>query len=450
MNEYSNMTQGKIYRYSTEWDVFPFFILGNAEVILGLLQLAGICRSAHPDYPFTGSFYNPGPYACYLAVLLPMAVFAFRNTDHRLTSRMARWLGTGMALACAILIPASLSRTAMIAAAVGGAIAYWDELKEFLVKHRATHLVGMLIAVLVLGVGLYAVKKDSADGRLVMWKVAMRAAADAPLTGVGWDNVAGAYGEAQERYFEAGYGSEAEKMVADAPEYVFNEYLQVAIAFGPFALLAMLLLMGGAFISAFRRGNYGMAGSVAAIALVMTASYPLQFPLFTVTIALTLINAFQTSRLISVRISGVVISVLACILLLTNSEKTDVRKGFACGHSLHRSRDYRKSNAILIPLIQKSADPMILNIIGKNYQELAQTDSAEHYLKKSIFRCPNRMYPHYLLMLLYADSASFDRVKYRREAEVILSMPVKIHSPAVEEMREKAKSMINDQLSMTN
>ena len=87
---------------------------------------------------------------------------------------------------------------------------------------------------------------------------------------------------------------------------------------------------------------------------------------------------------------------------------------------------------------------MILNIIGKNYQAISMPDSAELYLRKSTFRCPNRMYPHYLLMLLYADSASLDRSKCLREANTILTMSVKISSPAVDEMRGKARSMIKD------
>ena len=421
-----------------------FIFLGCFQALTGFLQIFKLYPCQHPDYPFTGSFYNPGPYACYLAVLLPIAVFAFRNNDHKLTYRMAQWLGTGMALSCAILIPASLSRTAMIAAATGTAIVYWDELKTFIAKHRATYFIGILIAAIILAGGLYAVKKDSADGRLVMWKVAMQTAADVSMTGVGWDNVAGTYGEAQERFFESGRGTEEEKMVADAPEYVFNEYLQIAIAFGPFAALCMVGLMAGAFTVAFRSREYGTAGSVAAIALVMAASYPLQFPLFTVTITIIILTAWISSNHISVSLPGSALTVLACVLLLTHNQKTDVRTGFSCGLSLHRSRDYRKSNAILIPLLEKSSDPMILNIIGKNYQALGMPDSAEHYLYKSTFRCPNRMYPHYLLMLLYADSTFLDRTKCLKEANTILKMPVKIQSPAVEEMREKACSKIND------
>lgn len=86
---------------------------------------------------------------------------------------------------------------------------------------------------------------------------------------------------------------------------------------------------------------------------------------------------------------------------------------------------------------------MILNIIGKNYQTLAMPDSAEYYFRKSTFRCPNRVYPHYLLMKLYADSASFDLSKCLNEANTLLTMPVKIPSPAIDEMQQEAKSMIN-------
>ena len=87
---------------------------------------------------------------------------------------------------------------------------------------------------------------------------------------------------------------------------------------------------------------------------------------------------------------------------------------------------------------------MILNIIGKNYQALSMLDSAVYYLNKSTFRCPNRMYPHYLLMKLYADSISFDKAKCMDEANTILTMPVKIPSPAVDEMQSDARQMINN------
>ncbi|MDE5954339.1 MAG: hypothetical protein K2G72_06625, partial [Duncaniella sp.] len=249
-------------------------------------------------------------------------------------------------------------------------------------------------------------------------------------------------GEAQERYFASGKGSEQEIMVADAPEYVFNEYLQIAIAYGPaIAIMTAALIIGG-FIIAIRNKNYGFAGSIAAVATVMFASYPLQFPLFAASISLILIGGWLSSPSNIIGLAATAIIVVATCLFLTHSETSDVRNDFAVAHSLHRSHNYRKSNDLLIGMLPRSSDPMILNIIGKNYRALGMGDSAEHYLQKSVNRCPNRLYPHYLLMQLYGDTSYLNPTARQREARILLDMNEKIPSPAVEEMREEAKSVL--------
>lgn len=57
-------------------------------------------------------------------------------------------------------------------------------------------------------------------------------------------------------------------------------------------------------------------------------------------------------------------------------------------------------------------------------------------------RCPNRMYPRYLLMKLYAEPGNADSVACRREAETILTMRVKVQSPAVDDMRKEARKTL--------
>ena len=42
--------------------------------------------------------------------------------------------------------------------------------------------------------GIYQMKKDSADGRLFMWKIAAQAVSEHPWTGCGWNSVKAAYG----------------------------------------------------------------------------------------------------------------------------------------------------------------------------------------------------------------------------------------------------------------
>ena len=112
-----------------------------------------------------------------------------------------------------------------------------------------------------------------------MWFNGASAALEHPLTGVGWDYVAGALGNAQEAYFHSHPGSVFES-VSGAPEYAFNEYLQIAIAFGLPAMLLFAGLLLWAGVSAWRGRSGGVAGGVAVFAIVCFSSYPLQFPEF--------------------------------------------------------------------------------------------------------------------------------------------------------------------------
>jgi hypothetical protein len=52
-----------------------FLATGLVEAIWGLGQLYGFSYSQHSRFSLTGSFFNPGPYACYIAVVLPTAFF---------------------------------------------------------------------------------------------------------------------------------------------------------------------------------------------------------------------------------------------------------------------------------------------------------------------------------------------------------------------------------------
>ena len=148
-----------------------------------------------------------------------------------------------VALAVMLLIlcvlPAGMSRSAWIAAAVSSiyvcGMHYKMEIQHY-IRHHRKQAVSFAIVTFILGGialgGIYQMKKDSADGRLFMWKIAAQAVSEHPWTGCGWNSVPAAYGQAQENYFAAGNYTATEELVAGAPEYVFNEYLQVDIAWG--------------------------------------------------------------------------------------------------------------------------------------------------------------------------------------------------------------------------
>jgi len=105
----------------------------------------------------------------------------------------------------------------------------------------------MLIIVLAATtLGLYHFKKDSADGRLLIWTVTANIIKDNPLLGVGHDRLKAHYMDYQADYFLNNPGSKYEQ-VADDNQYAFNEAL---LAWSENGFIGLLLL-GGIVLAVF-------------------------------------------------------------------------------------------------------------------------------------------------------------------------------------------------------
>ena len=93
---------------------------------------------------------------------------------------------------------------------------------------------------------------------------------------------------------------------------------------------------------------------------------------------------------------------------------------------------------------------MILNMLGRNAQESSEYGKAEKYLLRSTRRLPERVYPHYLLVKLYAEPEYFDRIKLIREAKCVLNAEPKVNSTAIREMRQEVKKILKDKNFLGN
>lgn len=418
--------------------------LGLTEGIWGALQLFGVVDSGHPRYMVTGSFYNPGPFGCLLGCVFPLAIGIYLCSG----AKWMKWSAGVFLLLCVLLLPGGMSRTGWIAALAGSAVTLTGIFRKKLLSINRKYLV---VTIAVAGVGLcaagyaaYHLKKDSADGRVLMWKVSALAIARSPHHGVGWDYIAGAYGDAQEQYFREGMDSGQEAMVAGTPVYVFNEYLQLAIAFGWYCGVTFLLSLLLASRLYMRHRQYGMAGTATGIAVTCAASYPLQFTEFRWFIGLTVICAFILLHKLPLRLVTVTASSVAMLLFFCNTPDADINTEFRKAHTAYQSGHFRKAIISFNELLPKTSDPMPLNLIGKCYQSLAMPDSAEYYFIRSTHRVPNRFYPHYLLMKLYAENPA-DSTKMHRKANYLLTSEPKTPSKAIDEMREEATRLISYQ-----
>ncbi len=459
---------------------------GTLEAVWGILQVYGYEASNHSLFALTGSFYNPGPYSGWLALVLPVCLHEWLARGKTLGGYAA--LGAMLLMLC--VLPAGMSRSAWMAAAVSAGYVYGMHRREaigtYIRLHRKRVMVlaaaGVLLGGVALG-GVYLLKKDSADGRLFLWKTAARAVCGQPLTGYGWSHVPAAYGQAQEDYFAAGDYTPTEERVAGAPEYVFNEYLQVALAWGVPVLCLGLLVIGGSFYIGHKHRTYGLCGGLLSLAVFAFPSYPLQFALFIGALAvLVAVCALQGVRLGRVGFglcalclvgagvyvwqyhyeqrgkqteahrqwercrmlyhSGAYVSAVEGYADIHGEMRENARFLFEYGYALHKLERPAESNRVLEEALRVSSDPMVLNIIGKNHRAMGNCAEAEHWLVRSAHRLPGCIYPYYLLACLYADSACRDRPKLERMVQLVLEKEPKVQSTAIRQMRERAKELL--------
>jgi hypothetical protein len=425
--------------------VWSLILAGTIEAIWGLLQVYGYEPSNHSLYALTGSFYNPGPYSGFLAMCVPVALHEWLEGK-----RIWKHVALVAWVLMLVVLPSGMSRSAWLAALVASGYVLGMHYRERLYRYRKLFWVGGLLLI-VLGVGAYHWKKDSADGRLLMWKVATQAVLDQPWQGVGWECVAGAYGEAQERYFASGAASEQEAHVAGAPEYVFNEYLQVAMAWGVPALCGILLLVGGCFCLGHRGRMFGVCGGLLSLGMFSFSSYPFQFVEFIVALIALLVACMMRLRNVCLQVSVLIIGIVVCLYLYDYREEHPNRKAhtmFEHAHSLHKAGEWEASTELLKETMRISSDAMILNIIGKNCQALGYYEEAEEWFIRSTHRLPNRIYPYYLLAKLYAECPDvFAREKLEWAAKMVLEKEAKVESTAIKQMREEVKVMLDENQS---
>jgi tetratricopeptide (TPR) repeat protein len=393
------------------------------------------------------------------------------------------------------VLPAAMSRASWLASFGGCAfigIVYGLQNKkvtESLKKHRKRIVIfsiAVFMFVVAALVGLFLLKKDSALGRVFIWKISLQTVSKNPL-GMGLGNFGGSYGDMQAEYFASGAGTEREQHVAEGVEYAFNEYLQICIETGIAPFLVFLVFAVCVLHLGIKNKNCLPAGSLVSLLIFASMSYPFNVLPFVIAFVFLSVLCMVDDKekpagkksypkfavWAFLIITPVVIALCmykiypmygaykqwskSRILYGMNmySEaaeeyskqylylQDEIRFLFEYAHSLSKSEQYEKSNKILHRAMQISCDPMLYNIIGKNCQALKAYKLAEQNFRKAINLVPNRLYPHYLLAKLYHEMGLKDKAKV--ETNIVITKTPKVESKAVEEMREELKTMMNDE-----
>lgn len=465
--------------------IWTLILWGGIEAVWGLCQVYGFSYSNHSLYALTGSFFNPGPYSGYLAMVFPLCLNEWlklkKQSNKSWIQRIGFCSSGSVALLIICVLPAGMSRSAWLATAISGlwicGIHYGvgKTLKQLWSQHRKWTVSISIVGIICLLVGmaaLFQLKKDSANGRLFMWKINSLAIAEKPMIGYGHGNFAQAYGAAQEAYFAKGDYSAQEELVAGSPEYAFNEYQQIAIEWGIPMLCFLLLVIVFCLWRGIRENRISACGGIVSLLLFSFSSYPMQLPVFVLTFFFLLAACVIGHSWIRLGVFALAVGAIGGWLWKTDTSGEckkwvnmemyhnirayeTAKKGyqslypilrdrgtflFEYGYCLHKLNEYEASITILKEAATRSCDPMILNIIGKNYQELKQEKLAEEYFIRSVHRLPSRIYPYYLLAKFYAACNMPNKTK--EMAEIVLTKEPKVQSTAVKEMREEMRKLL--------
>ena len=500
----------------TGWPQLQLFFLavvvatGGIEAVSGMRQLHGFEGSNHSLFRLTGDFYNPGPYSGYLAIVLPVCLWMIlewgkeKRAHSHASLRYLGWIGL---LAIIVVLPAGMSRTAWIAAAVSCGWVYWvqrigwEKTKKYMDGNRTLTIVSsILILISIAGAlaGIYLLKKDSANGRLLLWKVTGQAIREQPWTGTGTGGFPAGYAEAQAEYFTSGKASETEMMVAGCPEYGFNEFLQIGLEQGLVGLMVFVLLLSYSLFRGVKNRQAGAAGGILALMVFSLASYPLQLPEFWVVLVVLMGVANSNTpvdadisvdantpptpsregrKILSVTMIGILVICCGWIFwqqkgyyegykkwntlkMLYNSkayeaagegyEKLVPLMGhkpellFEAAQCLSKSERFEEANRLLERAMKLSGDPMIHYMAAKNEQSMGNYQKAENLLLHAIDMLPERIYPYYLLTKLYSEPTFFQEDKFIKAADAVLKKEPKVKSTAIREMREEVKILIQN------
>lgn len=333
----------------------------------------------------------------------------------------------------------------------------------------------------VLLVGLYFLKRDSADGRLLVWRCTAAMIADRPLFGHGPDGFAAGYMNYQADYLRE-HPDTPYAQLADSVQHPFNEYLAVAVDYGLFGAM-VLAALGWGVVRRYRRSAAGgdpvvrAAGAcLLSIGVFAVFSYPFFYPFTWTMVLFSLWIVFGTPWPRRWVVRGVAVGAAVGLCVWTVGDcrlqrawhrvDTLAARGnpsaslslyrelypkfsrnryflYNFAYVLNEAGEYAEGLAVAEACGRLWADYYVELLRGEAALNLAQYDEAEQAFDQAAAMCPNRFMPLYKLAMLY--TATGREAKARNLAERILAKEIKIPSATVTAIRYEMRRLIDTQ-----
>lgn len=443
----------------------------------GILQFCNILPSHSGTYNVVGSFDNPAGFAGSLCVGWPFTFYFLQYSNKRI--QWANWCASFVIVLGVLL---SESRAGVVSIFTVLVIYFLHQNKnKFHYKKNVSRfllcLSFLLISLFVISVIVYHLKKDSADGRLLIWRCTWEMIKHKPFTGYGVGGFNAHYMDYQAQFFKEHPNSQF-AILADNIKSPFNEYLSIGVQFG--ILTWGLLVVASIFFIFCYRKHPTKAGYVSLLALLSIAtfsffSYPFTYPftwiISALSISILIRKAYGNIKFPKIRIiekGGAAFLLAGSLFLLYEMEsriKAELEWGkiahmSLCGqtyemlpryhnllHTFRRNPYFLYNYSAELCVAQKYKECLAITAICRNYWsdynlELIQAESyiglrqyndANHHLKKAALMCPVRFIPLYRLHYVYIQQGKTE--KANNLAQLIIEKPVKKNSAIIQRIK---------------
>jgi len=470
-----------------------FLFSGFLQAIIGIFQYLDMYESYSHYFYITGTFNNPTPFAIYLSAILAISLNTFlsSNSNSLLNKGIKYFSLITTAIICMVLI-ATMIRASWVASITIILISlqyrfhylkYAKQLLNTLLK-RVLAISMLVLLLITMSYFLYNVKRNSASGRLFIWKISGDIIKEQPIFGIGLNRFSAEYNNYQSRWFSNHPKDKAgiNGLNAGIVGYAYNEFIEIAVETGIIGLCIFIILIFLVFKSFKMNGNLIYYLSLLSIIITACFSYPFSsIPILILFyIFISIVSSDFSIVVVNVKlhnylkyVSIILLIIIPAYIWLYHFQRFQAERDRKMAYSFYQSNNiinakelyeyyYKlfsdngfylmeygkvlalsnevyKSNEILEKAITLSSDVFLYTNLGDNYQKLNNYKKAENMYQFAGNMVPNMIYPKYLLAKLYFKTGKIN--EFELLVNEIIEFPVKIKSQATDEMIGEIKTL---------
>jgi O-antigen ligase len=465
-----------------------FLVISSIESLVGILQLYSIIQSNNPYFKVTGTFVNPTPFGLFLCIAFVFGLTVF--TLQGFSNKVIKYMALVSCILIVFILPFSLNRASWIGVLAGILIIGLYKLIQL--KHvytvgvrKKVGIVGVIILICISGVFLYHFKKDSSDGRMLIWKVSGNIIKEHPLAGIGYGRFHSEYNLWQADYFKKNLNKN-EVFLAGDVKLAYNDYIEI---FAETGLVGLFFFFGLVYtILYYLKLQEELLNAFIfplVICLILSVvSYPLNslttkilFFFFIASLS-GIVSKYENNtaglklrKWVSFSILTISIAVATVFIIKYQNYKTWLfaSKEYIAGnyeiseeyyHQIYKPLQYdlffslqyaeclykrHKYTEVLDVLnaVKEINPDLELNILmGNAYKKTGQYAKAKTCYEQAGYMVPGRVLPKYFLTSLYFEKG--DTLEAIVLSNEILTMPIKIKSDTTQALINEIKKRLGN------